>query len=144
MDRSSTPSGTVSWPTRKPGQGNGGSRRLPTMAATGAPARTRVEEDLVPLRIPHLKRQPRRQEEYPEWLARTGPLLERANRHLDAAERPPPGREEYPGTKTLRGLTAALNRSLREDMANIERIEDERARERSRQQDRSRDRGFSW
>ena len=84
-----------------------------------------------------------RRDEYPDWLARAGALQEKANRHLDAAEKRAAGREEEPGTDELRDLKAELDGALREDREKIERIENERAQQQSHGQDRSRGRGFS-
>ena len=84
-----------------------------------------------------------RREEYPDWLSRAGTLLEKADRHLDAAEKHASGPEDEREIETLRDLTGALRGALREDREKIQRIETERAREQSRQRDRSQDRGFS-
>ena len=84
-----------------------------------------------------------RRDEYPDWLARAGSLLAKAERHLDAAEKRSAGRKEEPGIDGLRDLKAELDGALREDREKIERIENERAREQSHRQDRSRGRGFS-
>ncbi len=78
-----------------------------------------------------------------EWMSGAEALLAKANRHLEEAGKRHPDPERDEGTKTLRGLTADLDRTLREDRATIERIEKERAREQTRQQDRSQGRGFS-
>ncbi len=84
-----------------------------------------------------------RRDEYPDWLARAGSLLEEARRHLDAAGKRSAGRKEEPGIDGLRDLAAELDTALREDREKIERIEIERAQQQSRRQDRSRGRGFS-
>ena len=84
-----------------------------------------------------------RREEYPDWLSRAGALLEKADRHLDAAQKHASGPEDEREIETLRDLTGALRASLREDRENIQRTETERAREQSHRQDRSRGRGFS-
>ena len=78
-----------------------------------------------------------------EWMSGAEALLAKANRHLEEAGKRHPDREQDEGTKTLRGLTAGLDRTLREDHTTIERIEKERAREQTRQQDKSQGRGFS-
>ena len=56
-----------------------------------------------------------RRDEYPDWLARAGSLLEEARRHLDAAEERSAGRKEEPGIDRLREVTTALDDALRED-----------------------------
>ena len=84
-----------------------------------------------------------RREEYPDWLSRAGSLLEKADRHLEAAEQHARIPEEARNIERLRGLATALRASLREDREQIRRIEAERAREETRQRDRGRGRGFS-
>ena len=84
-----------------------------------------------------------RREEYPDWLSWAETLLEKADRHLDAAEKHASGPEDEREIETLRDLTGTLRGAIREDRENIQRIETERAREETRRQDRGQGRGFS-
>ena len=83
-------------------------------------------------------------EEYKDWRSDAESLLAETNQHLDEAEKLAPRPEKEPGPDTLRTLSAKLERTLREDRAELERIRRERTEEKTRQQDRSQDRGFSW
>ena len=80
-------------------------------------------------------------EEYTGWRSGAESLLAEANRHLDQMETLAP--REKPGVDTLRTVSEKLERTLREDRAELERIRRERSEEKTRQQDRSQDRGFS-
>ena len=81
-----------------------------------------------------------RREAYPEWRSRAEGLLAEAKEDLDRAADLPPDRS---GVDRLRTLSETLDRTLREDRAELERLRNERAEERSRRRDRSQDRGFS-
>ena len=84
-------------------------------------------------------------EDYPDWRSRAESLLAETNTHLDETEKLAPDPEKEPGVETLRTLSAALDRSLLEDSAEMERIRQERTEEEKRQQqDRSQDRDISW
>ncbi len=81
-----------------------------------------------------------RREAYPEWRSRAEALLAEAKGDLEQAEQLPADR---PGVDRVRTLSETLDRTLREDRAEIERLRKERAEEQSRRRDRSQDRGFS-
>ena len=81
-----------------------------------------------------------RREDYPEWRSRAAGLLAEAKQDLDRAAELP---EDRSGVERLRTLSETLDRTLREDRAELERIRKERAEEQSRRRDRSQDRGFS-
>ena len=78
--------------------------------------------------------------DYPEWRSRARDLLAEAKGDLDRAAKLP---EDRPGVDRLRGLSETLERSLRADRAELERLRNEHTQEQSRRQDRSQDRGFS-
>ena len=84
-----------------------------------------------------------RRDAHREWMSGAEVLMEKANRHLEAAGKRDPGREEGTTMETLRDAAAELEKTLREDAEKIQRIENERAQEQTRQQDRSQGRGFS-
>ena len=81
-----------------------------------------------------------RREDYAEWRSRAEALLAEAKGDLDRAAQLPRDRS---GVERLRTLSETLDRTLREDRAEIERLRNERAEEQSRRRDRSQDRGFS-
>ncbi|MDE0058155.1 MAG: phytanoyl-CoA dioxygenase family protein [Defluviicoccus sp.] len=83
-------------------------------------------------------------EEYPDWRSRAESLLEKVDRHLEEAEKRAPRPQEDRQPDTLRALSGKLQRALREDRAELERIRRERDDEKTRQRVRSEDRGFSW
>ena len=87
-----------------------------------------------------------RQEDYPVWRHGTERAVREAEEILSDGRKYAPHFAHDPKLRdTLRTVSASLDRSLREDGAEWERVQSERAeaRARQRQQDRSRDRGFS-